>query len=368
ISYTFTLTNTGNVTITAPTLTDAKLGMASVSFPDTSLVPGASTTLTRPYTLTQADMDSGEVSNTATVTGKAPNGDEVSDVSDTGTGRDGSSITDPEDVDSDGDGDDGNDPTVLDLDQLPALTFTKSDALTNDADGNGEVSEGDVLTYTFTVANTGNVTLGNVSITDTDLPGLSALTYTWPNESAPGVPVVGEVRPGQSVTATATYTVTLADVNRGHITNQATVSVDTPSGAPDLPDTKSDDPETTDLDDPTVVTVPQRPALTLVKTAGAITDTNGDGRHSAGDQISYTFTLTNTGNVTITAPTLTDAKLGMASVSFPDTSLVPGASTPLTRPYTLTQADMDSGEVSNTATATGKAPNGDEVSDVSDTG
>src|SRR5690606_39637725 len=67
--------------------------------------------------------------------------------------------------------------------------------------------------------------------------------------------------------------------------------VDTPSGAPDLPDTKSDDPETTDPDDPTVVTVPQRPALTLVKTAGAITDTNGDGRHSAGDQISYTFTL-----------------------------------------------------------------------------
>src|SRR5690606_12242961 len=338
ISYTFTLTNTGNVTITAPTLTDAKLGMASVSFPETPLVPGASTTLTWTLQITQDDMVIGDVSISASYTDKAHNGDEVSDVSDTGTVRDGSSITYPEEFDSECNGDDGNDPTVLDLDQLPALTFTKSDALTNDADGNGEVSEGDVLTYTFTVANTGNVTLGNVSITDTDLPGLSALTYTWPNESAPGVPVVGEVRPGQSVTATATYTVTLADVNRGHITNQATVSVDTPSGAPDLPDTKSDDPETTDLDDPTVVTVPQRPGIALVKTAGAITDTNGDGRHSAGDQISYTFTLTNTGNVTITAPTLTDAKLGMASVSFPDTSLVPGASTTLTRPYTLTQA------------------------------
>ncbi|WP_419203816.1 DUF7507 domain-containing protein, partial [Paenarthrobacter nitroguajacolicus] len=83
---------------------------------------------------------------------------------------------------------------------------------------------GDQITYTFTSKNTGNVKLTNVSITD-PLSGLSALTYTWP-----GTP--GELLPGQTVTATATYAITQADIDAGHVANSATTTGTPPVGPP----------------------------------------------------------------------------------------------------------------------------------------
>ena len=42
----------------------------------------------------------------------------------------------------------------------------------DDADGDGELSVGEVITYSFTVTNTGNVTITDIAVTD-ELPGLS---------------------------------------------------------------------------------------------------------------------------------------------------------------------------------------------------
>ncbi|MFW0776067.1 DUF7507 domain-containing protein, partial [Paenarthrobacter nitroguajacolicus] len=101
---------------------------------------------------------------------------------------------------------------------------------------------GDVITYAFSAKNTGNVTLKNVSITD-PLVGLSALVYTWP-----GVP--GELLPGQTVTAAATYAITQADIDAGHVANSATTTGTPPTGPPVTPP-----PGTTDTP------LPQAPAM-----------------------------------------------------------------------------------------------------------
>ena len=55
IGYTFLVTNTGNVTLDPVSIDDPTAN--PVSCPVTTLAPGASTTCTASYTLTQADVD-----------------------------------------------------------------------------------------------------------------------------------------------------------------------------------------------------------------------------------------------------------------------------------------------------------------------
>ena len=104
----------------------------------------------------------------------------------------------------------------------------------------------------------------------------------------------------------------------------------------------------------------QTAALTLAK-SGASADTNGDGQLDAGDKITYSYLVTNTGSVTLNPIAVNDAKSGLSAITCPKTSLGSGASTTCTATYTLTQADLDAGLATNTATATGKAPSGSTV-------
>ena len=89
----------------------------------------------------------------------------------------------------------------------------------------------------------------------------------------------------------------------------------------------------------------QNLTLLLVKTATP-------GTYSVvGEVVSYSYLVTNVGNVTLAGPfTVSDNK---ATVTCPaDTSLAPGASITCTATYTIGQADLDAGAVTNTATAT----------------
>ena len=102
--------------------------------------------------------------------------------------------------------------------------------------------------------------------------------------------------------------------------------------------------------DATDTPIAPSPSISLVKQAGTPTGI------VAGSTLTYTFVVTNTGNVTVHGLTLSDPMVG--AVSCPTTPLAPNATTTCTATYTLTQADVDAGHVTNTATASVLSPTG----------
>ncbi len=98
--------------------------------------------------------------------------------------------------------------------------------------------------------------------------------------------------------------------------------------------------------DTETVTAVQSPALTIVKSASPTTYS------TVGTLISYSYLVTNSGNITLSGPfTVNDNKT--TNESCPVTpNLAPGASITCTSSYTITQADLDAGSVTNIASAT----------------
>ncbi len=321
VTYEFTVTNTGNVTLTDVELDDPMPGLSAITFgtwPGAAgrLAPGQSVTASATYALTQADVDAGEVANTVTTTGTPPSGEDVTD-------------TDEEDVQ---------------VQAGPRIDVVKTAGLAAGATG----VAGDVVTYEFTVTNTGNVTLNNVELDD-PMPGLSTITFgTWPGAA-------GRLQPGQSVTASATYVLTQADVNAGEVANTVTATGTPPTGEP---------VENEDTED---VPLPQRAVIDLVKTGALAPGATG----AVGSEIDYTFTVTNTGNVTLTDVEIDDPMPGLSDITFgvwPGAvgTLAPGQSVTASATYVLTQADVDAGGVDNTATTAGTPPQGEDVTDTDD--
>ncbi|WP_299439591.1 gliding motility-associated C-terminal domain-containing protein, partial [uncultured Aquimarina sp.] len=354
IEYDIVVTNTGNVTLTDIEVTDANADAGSiVGSPIASLAPGASVTVTANQTITQADIDAGYIENSATATGDSPLGgpDDVSDDSDAGD----EGVETP-DGDGSTDMDPTNDPTVTTITPDPSLSVIKTVRIS------GSVLN-DVIEYDIVVTNTGNVTLTDIEVTDANADAGSIV----------GSPIAS-LAPGASVTVTANQTITQADIDAGFIENSATVTGDSPL---DGPDDVSDDSDagdegvetpngdgSTDMDptnDPTVTILDINAELTLVKTG----EVNGS---SVGDTITYMFTVTNTGNATIDNIFIDDMLTGSSNLAVSPSSLAPGEQGTVTAEYVITQADINNGEVINSATVIGEDPNGDDVMDVSDNG
>ena len=311
ITYTFTATNTGDVTLSGVTIADPKPGLSAVTYVWPAavgvLAPGQVVTAMATYTVTQADIDRTAIDNEATARGTAPNGDPVDDT----------------------------DTHVLTSTAVPSIDVAKSTASV-------VTRAGDMVTYTFVATNDGPLTLTGVSLDD-PLPGLSAITYTWPG-------AVGVLAPGESVTATATYLARQADVDAGRITNTVTAVGRTTAGV-------SVDDEAT-----AVIDIVATPAIDLDKTGAYADGTTGQ----VGDRLNYTFTVTNSGNVTLTGVEITDPLPGLSGLTYvwPGAVgvLTPGQVATATADYVVTQADIDSlAGVTNRATATGDAPDGTPV-------
>ncbi len=376
-----------------------------------TLAPGVTTTCTKTYTLTQADVDAGTVNNTATATGTPPTGaaltatDSVTTpitrapaitLDKTAAAPSGNTagstiaytflvtnsgnvtlttvgVTDPKvgaitcpattlapgasttctktytltqaDVDAGSVINTatarGTSPTAVVVTSTDAVTSTiaRTATITMDKQAGTPTgfTVGSTIPYTFIVTNTGNTTLTGLAITD---PKVGATTCS-----------ITTLAPGQVATCTGSYTLTQADVDAGHVANSASATATPPSGL-----TKPTASDTTDT------TLVRTPVITLDKQAGIPSGT------TVGSTIAYTFVVTNSGNVTLTTVGVTDTKVG--AISCPTATLAPGASTTCTKTYTLTQADVDSGHVANTATATGTPPAGAAVTstDSTDTG
>ena len=106
-------------------------------------------------------------------------------------------------------------------------------------------------------------------------------------------------------------------------------------------------------------TAPRAALLTVDKAMAAHDDADHNGSVSVGDTLRYEITATNAGNVTQTAVTVSDPRLGaMTCTPNQPATLKPGEHLTCTGSTTVTQADVDAGEVVNTATATGTPPPG----------
>src|SRR5699024_2145977 len=141
--------------------------------------------------------------------------------------------------------------------------------------------------------------------------------------------------------ANATYEVTQDDVDLGQVFNEATVTGIDPK-----------DEEVTDKDDEAVPSNPEL-GIELVKTSDKQYVTE------AGQEVTYTFKVTNTSNVSLTGVVVNDPMLDDLDIDIEleKTTLKPGESTTATATYTVTAEDIKAGNIQNVATATGTPPN-----------
>ena len=173
IRYSINMTNTGSATLTSISVADPLTGFSQNI---ASLAPGENVTLNTNYSITQADINRGYLNNTVTARynyGGIPYSE--------------------------------SDNLSIPADVRASMRITKTARETD------FTSAGDIINYTFTVTNNGNVTITGISVAD-------------PNAgiNCPGVPAT--LAPNASLTCTAVHTVTSADVSAGRITNVATAT------------------------------------------------------------------------------------------------------------------------------------------------
>jgi len=237
----------------------------SVTAPKTSLEPGESMTATASGTATE-----GQYVNIGTAAGTPPNGPDVSD-------------TDPSHYF-------GYNP------QAPSITIEK---LTNGQDADTPtgpmIKVGDPVNWTYVVTNTGNVALSNITIIDD-----KGVSVTAPKTS---------LEPGESMTATASGTAT-----EGQYVNIGTAAGTPPNG----PDVSDSDPSHY------FGYVNEDPSILIDKT------TNGtDGPDLViGSTVTWSYLVTNTGNVALKNIEVTDDHEGLIGTI---ESLEPQASATLTK-------------------------------------
>src|SRR5699024_3952300 len=285
VTYNFKVTNNGNVTLKNIVLHDPMLG-GNVELEKTTLAHGESITDSKKYTLTQADIDKGNVHNIATVKGEDPKGET------------------PEDEDE----------VEVPVAQTPSIDLVKIADRT-------DLVVGEDINYTFTATNTGNVTLNKVNLVD-ELKGISDITYVSVNgEEIEDIEAI-TLKPGDVLLANASYTVTQDDVDAGIVENKATVF-----GTP----ANSEEP----ISDTDKVSVPQdvQGNLTLEKSSDTTEFTE------AGQTIVYNFVITNNSNVTMKDIKLNDPMLG-GDIELENTMLNPGKSITVSKEYTVTQDDL----------------------------
>lgn len=321
VEFTYTVTNESGVAVTDVAVTDLFVDAAAGSTPPvvtceslsspaaacsgatTDLLPGQTAHFTGSYPVRQADLDHGLITDRATVTAQPARGAALSNTS--------------------------NDVTVL-ADQDPALTLLKEVSPT------AVESAGDTVGYTFTVTNSGNVTLDSIGVNELAFGG----TGPVPSATCPG----GLLAPGDDVTCTASYAVTQHDMDAGSIVNTAVARAEF-DGAGILSSSSS-----------ATVSVTQRPSLDLVKSA--LPASIG----ASGQTITYSFLVTNDGNVTIDEIDVQESAFSGTGtfpvVVCPETALAPADDMTCTASYQATQDDVDAGAIDNTATVTGDDPGG----------
>jgi uncharacterized repeat protein (TIGR01451 family) len=242
IEYTITVKNTGNEPLAGVTVNDTLLGNITGDFNFDFSQPfpaGAVATATVTYEQQAGDPD--PLANTVTASGTGA--DSQTTITDTAS-------------------------CTTDITHVPGIAVTKSCP--------AAAGEGDVVTYSITVSNTGNETLEGVTVIDTILGDLSASFADTLDE-------------GESETQEFDFTV--PEGTEGPLVNIVTVSG---TGA---------DSGTTVNSTATCATDILHPGIDIDKTVS-------DETPAVGDTVTYTYVVTNTGDTTLFDISVDDDVLG----------------------------------------------------------
>ncbi|WP_020668281.1 DUF7507 domain-containing protein [Amycolatopsis nigrescens] len=272
VTFSITVRNSGDVPLADVSVVDDRTPECARTFG--TLAAGASQT----YTCT-ATAPADDFTNTATATGKDPIGKELT-------------VTDD---------------AVVDVIH-PAITITKDAAP-------AQVREGDMVTFTITVQNSGDVPLADVSVVDDRTPGCARTFGTL------------------AVDGTQTYTCTTVAGATG-FTNTATATGTDPTSRP--------------------VTATDTAGFTVQHPGLGITKVVQGGPFRAEDSVTFEIVVTNTGDVPLTGITVTDPVAPECARTFEE--LAAGE----VRRYECTMTAPED-DVVNVARVTGTPPTGPPV-------
>lgn len=146
---------------------------------------------------------------------------------------------------------------------------------------------GDTIVYELILTNTGNISLFNINVSDDNADAGSVQPSSITSLDA-----------GESITITATHTITEADILQGFVSNQASVIGESFNEI--FVKTISDDPKTTAVKDPTITPIVYESDIVTTKT-------NDQDIYKKGTSVVYTITVSNNGpsdaqNVVISDP------------------------------------------------------------------
>ncbi|MBL7490369.1 hypothetical protein I6A60_33930 [Frankia sp. AgB1.9] len=300
--YTYLVNNTGNTALTNLVLTDPQPGLVGPQCQTTTLAPNEATVCRARYITTGADVSAGQVTNTATVTGRTPYTATVTSKPATWTIPVG--------------------PPVVG----PAISITTTSPEPSFA------SAGALLRFDYTVINTGSVPLTGITVKS-----------TVPN-TLPIFCLARTLVPGASTLCEETYDTTQGDVNAGGVTSTATATGTPPTG-----------PAITSAPSTVQVPVVTGPALSLAKVARVRSFV------AAGQDVIYVYLVNNPGNTVLHNVTVKDPHPGLYGPFCNQSTLGPNDYAVCYARYITTAADVGAGKITNTATVTGRLPTGGTI-------
>ncbi len=277
VTYQFSVMNTGDVTIDSLSLTDDKLG--DISLNNVLLAPGATATGSATHTVIETDLP-GPLTNTATAKG---------------TDTQGKAVT-------------SQTKASVELTYTATMEVTKSPSATS-------ARVGESVTYTYTVRNTGTVSIKGLKLDDNKLKGIKV------DKDA--------LVPGDTATGTATYTVVETDLP-GPLTNVVTVTATDSTGKAMTAEARAS------------VELTYSASMEIVKTPSTATA-------KVGDTVTYSYTVRNTGTVTLSDLALTDDKLGAIKIN--TNKLAAGDTATGTSSHLVVEGDLP-GPLTNVVTGT----------------
>ena len=189
-------------------------------------------------------------------------------------------------------------------------------------------ASGQSRTFTYTITNTSSATVTGITVTD-----------SFAGASTPSC-LATTLAAGASTTCTSSYPTTQSDVDTRRVLSGSATAGGMQSGSSFVSGASN------------VVSVTADPTSSM----SVSTTSSPTGFTAAGNGLTFTHAVTNTGATTLSSVAVSESLSGASTPSCQATTLAPGASTTCTSTYTTTQADADAAAVVDIATATAANP------------